>query len=186
MDHYLDIHIQPDPEFSQTTLMGALVSKLHRRLVAMESNDIGISLPGHETVPPLGDVLRIHGNHGRIQTLMETNWLKGMRDHVVLSDIIPVPSNTVHRVVRRRQYKTNVERLRRRRMKRHQESYEEACTHIPDSVERRVSTPYVTVRSQSTGEAFILFIEHGEHCSDPVPGTFGTYGLSNTATIPWF
>lgn len=34
MDHYLDIRVLPDPEFSAQTLLEALFAKLHRALVA--------------------------------------------------------------------------------------------------------------------------------------------------------
>ncbi|MBK1726029.1 type I-F CRISPR-associated endoribonuclease Cas6/Csy4 [Halorhodospira neutriphila] len=186
MDHYLDIRLEPDPEFPAPTLMGALVSKLHRALVELGANDIGISLPEHERYPPLGATLRLHGSVSRLQALMEIQWLKGMRDHVTLDGIKPVPADVTHRVVRRRQYKTNPERLRRRRMRRHNESYEEAARRIPDAVERQVTTPYVVVRSRSSGQAFALFIEHGDCQDAPVTGVFSTYGLSKEATVPWF
>lgn len=186
MDHYLDIQARPDPEFPVNTLLGALVSKLHRALVELEADDIGISLPGHEDQPPLGTRLRLHASRQRLDALMDQDWLRGMRDHVAVGTTAAVPDGTDHRVVRRRQYKTNVERLRRRRMKRHQESYEEACRHIPDDVVRRIRTPFVIVRSRSTGQAFSLFIEHGERQPKPQPGTFNAYGLSSMATIPWF
>jgi CRISPR-associated endonuclease Csy4 len=32
MDHYLEIRVLPDPEFSEEMLMAALVAKLHRAL----------------------------------------------------------------------------------------------------------------------------------------------------------
>lgn len=186
MDHYLDIQTRPDPEFPVNTVLGALVSKLHRGLAALEADDIGISFPEHEEQPPLGSRLRLHGTEERLQALMDLSWLRGMRDHAAIGDISAVPEGASHRSVRRRHYKTNVDRLRRRRMKRHQESYEEACQHIPDNVERQVRTPFLIVRSQSTGQAFSLFIEHGEVQREPIPGHFSTYGLSSQATIPWF
>ena len=186
MDYYLDIQVRPDPEFPVSTLLGALVSKLHRALAELEADDIGISLPEHEAHPPLGAMLRLHGTATRLGALMEISWLKGMRDHVEVGDIKQVPADATHRVVRRRQYKTNADRLRRRRMKRQNESYEEAARHIPDTVERRVKTPYVMVRSQSSGQAFSLFIEHGECRDTPAKGSFNTYGLSKEATVPWF
>ncbi|PYG00399.1 CRISPR-associated Csy4 family protein [Thioalkalivibrio sp. ALE21] len=186
MDHYMDIQVRPDPEFPVNTLLGALVSKLHRALVELEADDLGISLPEHEEEPPLGKTLRLHGTATRLGTLMEIGWLRGMRDHLEIGEVRAVPPGAAHRVVRRRQYKTNADRLRRRRMKRHNESYEEAARHIPDSVERKVKTPFVMVRSQSSGQAFSLFIEHGECQQTPVTGTFSTYGLSHGATIPWF
>jgi CRISPR-associated endonuclease Csy4 len=186
MDHYLDIQTRPDPEFPVNTLLGALVSKLHRGLVTLDADDIGISLPEHEQAPPLGTRLRLHGTRDRLHALMDQDWLRGMRDHVAVEDIAAVPKDVGHRFVRRRQYKTNVERLRRRRMKRHGETYEEACHHIPDNVERKVRTPFLIVRSQSTGQAFSLFIEHGPLLSEPKEGSFNTYGLSRKATVPWF
>ncbi|WP_256379702.1 type I-F CRISPR-associated endoribonuclease Cas6/Csy4, partial [Arhodomonas sp. KWT] len=42
LDHYLDIRVLPDPEFQQSMLLGALVSKLHRGLVDIDADDIGI------------------------------------------------------------------------------------------------------------------------------------------------
>lgn len=186
MDHYLDIQIRPDPEFPVNMLMGALVSKLHRQLVALEADDIGISLPEHGAEPPLGRLLRIHGRRDRLDTLLASEWMKGMRDHVALTEVSPVPDGVEHRIVRRRQFKTSVERLRRRRMKRHGESYEQASAQIPDSVERKVKTPYVIVRSQSTGQTFSLFIEHGATTTEATEGVFSKYGLSDIATVPWF
>lgn len=187
MDHYLDIRVLPDPEFAQNVLLGALVSKLHRGLVAIESDNIGISFPQHAMQPrTLGDLLRLHGPLDRLNGLMQAGWLKGMNDHIDLHEIKGIPDSVGHRVVRRRQFKTNADRLRRRRMKRKNETWEQAAEHIPDQVERRVNTPFVMVRSSSSGKAFPLFVEHCEAQSTPVPGSFSTYGLSQGATVPWF
>ena len=188
MDHYVDIQLRPDPDFSPPMLMGALFSKLHRALVALEAADIGVSFPKHTKSPRgPGDKLRLHGTLQGLNRLMEKGWLGGMYDHVAVSGIEPVPEQDVcYRVVRRRQPKTNAERLRRRRAKRHGESLEQAQAHIPDSVERASNLPFVNVRSLSTGERFSLFVEHGELQDNPQPGVFNRYGLSQGATIPWF
>ena len=186
MNHYLDIHVRPDPEFKETTLLGALVSKLHRRLVALSADDIGISLPDHEGHPPLGSRLRIHGQPDRLEALMAEDWLGGIRGHLDIKEVRAVPGDVRHRIVRRRQYKTSVERLRRRRMRRHDETYEQAYQHIPDSVERRVDTPFLCVQSSSSGRRFCLFIEHGPLQDQPQIGCFNAYGLSKEATIPWW
>lgn len=189
MDHYTDIHLKPDPEFTTNTLMSALCSKLHRVLAKRKEFGIGVSFPDHALKPKrtVGDRMRLHGSEASLTGLMDTAWLAGVRDHVDVSKVLPVPADAQFRIVRRRQFKTNVERLRRRRAKRHGESLEQARAHIPDSVERRkIDLPSVTLRSESTGQPFSMFIEHGPLQAKAISGSFNTYGLSQQATIPWF
>jgi len=187
MDHYLEIHLLPDPEFSAPMLMGALYSKLHRALATLQSKRIGVSFPEYSRKPKsLGSVLRIHGDEDALRHLQEMDWQKGMRDHTQASVIQPVPANAQYMVVQRRQFKTNAERLRRRRMKRKGESYEQAALAIPDSVERKPELPFLVLRSQSSGQAFHLFIDQGPSQHERVEGQFNCYGLSQQATVPSF
>lgn len=117
--HYIDITLLPDPEFSPAHLLGARVAKLHRALVQLRAEHIGISFPGYSLRPrTLGDILRLHGTETELQSLMSQAWLQGMRDHVKVTGCVSVPPDAAHCVVQRRQFKTNVERLRRRRMRR--------------------------------------------------------------------
>jgi CRISPR-associated endonuclease Csy4 len=185
--HYIDIALLPDPEFSHAHLLSALMAKLHRALVQLQADDIGISFPHYSLQPrSLGDLLRLHGSPAALQRLMAQPWLQGMRDHVRVTAPAPAPLGTPHRAVRRRQFKTNVERLRRRRMKRKGETPEQATAAIPGSVERSPTLPYTQLRSTSTGQPFCLFIEQGPEQTNATPGSFNTYGLSTTATVPWF
>lgn len=188
--HYIDITILLDPEFSHTHLMGALLSKLHRALVQLQSSSIGVSFPQHVNEPrhqrTLGHVLRLHGQPPALQRLMAQDWLRGMRDHVTLTPLAAAPPDALHRQVLRRQFKTNANRLRRRRMQRKGETAEQARAAIPDSVERRPDLPYAQLRSHSTGQPFCLFVAHGPTQPVAVSGPFNTYGLSLGATVPWF
>ena len=185
--HYIDITLLPDPEFSQAHLLGALMTKLHRVLVQLQADDIGISFPRYSLRPrTLGDLLRLHGSPAALQQLMAQPWLQGMRDHVRVTTLASVPPDAPHRAMRRRQFKTNVERLRRRRMKRKGETAEQAEAAIPDSVGRNPGLPYAQLRSASTGQPFCLFIEQGQEQPNATPGLFNSYGLSKTATVPWF
>jgi CRISPR-associated endonuclease Csy4 len=185
--HYIDITLLPDPEFGQAHLLGALMAKLHRVLVQLRADDIGVSFPRYSLHPrSLGDLLRLHGSPAALQGLMTQPWLQGMRDHVRITALAPAPSDVPHRAMRRRQFKTNVERLRRRRMKRKNETAEQAATAIPDGIERVSELPYVQLRSASTGQPFCLFIEQGAKQIGAVPGPFNSYGLSLGATVPWF
>lgn len=187
MDRYLEIRILPDPEFCSTVLMSALFGKLHRGLVEHGSGTIGVSFPdvgdGHRT---LGQRLRLHGTQSDLQNLMRTGWTQGMRDHVEIGEIAAVPSHARHRIVRRVQAKSSPERLRRRLIARKQIDDDAARQAIPDSAAEVLQLPHVVLSSKTTGQRFKLFIEHRSLQDEAVPGQFGAYGLSPTATIPWF
>ena len=185
--HYIDLALRPDPETSTPALLGALCDHLHLALVQQRRDDIGVSFPGYSTTPRnLGTLLRLHGKEPVLYAFMQDNWLRGMRDHVSRSEIAAAPATARHRTVRRKQFKTNVERLRRRRMKRKGETAAQAKAAIPVSVERRPNLPYVHLRSHSTGRSFCLFIALGPLLPEAIDGHFNSHGLSKGATIPWF
>ena len=187
--HYIDITLLPDPEFSHAQLLGALVAKLHRALVRLGTGDIGVSFPQHVDAPrqqrTLGSVPRLHGQPPAMQALMDHDWLRGMRDHVMQTSLAAAPPEAPHRLVLRRQFKTSAERLRRRRMRRKGETAEQAMAAIPDSVERRPDLPYAQLRSSSTAQPFCLFVSHGPSLAAALTGRFNTYGLGPHASVPW-
>jgi CRISPR-associated endonuclease Csy4 len=188
VDSYLNIRLLPDPEFPPSTLMNALYSKLHRALVELKNADIGVSFPEvDQNQPALGSLLRLHGTKNGLSSLMETPWLKGMRDHVEVSGVMPVPDEVEYIAIRRVQAKSNPERLRRRLMLRHNLTAEEAQKRIPESVKgERLKLPHLNLKSQSTDQHFRLFIKHHRPQESSVPGSFNTYGLSPKGTVPWF
>jgi len=188
MDHYIDIHLRPDPEFAEHQLMQALYAKLHRALVQLGGDDIGVSFPTFKEAPPaLGAHLRLHGRASSLDSLMDSGWLAGMRDHLQVSIVQPVPAAVRHRRVGRVQAKSNPERLRRRAMRRHGIDAEAARQRIPDDAAETLRLPFVQMGSRSTGQSsFPLFIQHGPIQTEPVAGNFNRYGLSKESTIPWF
>lgn len=192
MNHYIDMCVRPDEDFPASQLMGALVTRLHRALVAHGAGDIGVSFPDH-SARWLGNRLRLHGSAQALTALMAQDWLKGMRDHLDQTAIAPVPAHVQHRQVTRVQTKSSPERLRRRLIKRlmarENLSETEAAERIPDAAARLADLPSVWVRSSSTAQAFRLFIRHGPSSAAPtagVPSPFNTYGLSQGASVPWF
>ncbi len=201
MEHYVDIRLQPDAEFAPAMLMAALFTKLHKALAAGAHQDIGVSFPQMDvgdTSPArasrsrahpryaLGQVLRLHGTSLALHKLLATDWLSGMLDHVVCGAVLVVPTNARHRVVSRVQAKSSPERLRRRQMRRHGLTAEQAQEHIPDSATETLNLPFLTLRSQSTGQTFRFFIRLGPEQAAAVTGDFGSYGLSAQTTVPWF
>jgi len=185
--HYVDITLLPDPEFSRAHLLGALYDRLHLALVSGQHKDIGISFPGYSWHPrTLGDVMRLHGGQERLAAFTQPDWLRGMRDHVRLGSVASAPPDALHRTVRRRQFKTNVERLRRRRMRRKGETWEEAARAIPTTVAHHPQLPFAHLRSHSTGQIYCVFIELGDLQPNGQYGLFSSHGLSDKATVPWF
>jgi CRISPR-associated endonuclease Csy4 len=186
-NHYIDLRLLPDPELARAHLMGALFSKVHHALVAQGSEHIGISFPAVQMGSvSLGDRLRLHGDQATLTALINGNWLGGMRDHVHVTTVLVVPAEVRYCVVSRVQAKSNPERLRRRQMRRHGLSAEQALAQVPDAVAEALDLPYVQVHSQSTDESFRLFIRHGPLLDNARAGVFSAYGLSSTGTIPWF
>ncbi len=187
MDHYLDIRLRPDPEFTPPLLMSALFSKLHRVLVQSGQDSIGVSFPEHDAEQPsLGSCLRLHGLRLGIERLMALNWLNSMQDHIEVMSIRPIPKTVSYCIVQRVQAKSSAERLRRRAIKHLGLNEAQALERIPDTIEKRIHLPFVSIRSQSTGQRFRLFIEHRKLQPTPSNGRFNAYGLSRQATIPWF
>jgi CRISPR-associated endonuclease Csy4 len=187
MDHYFDTDLRPDPEFPSYQLLAALYAKLHRALVALASDAIGVSFPDFDLKSPhLGTRVRLHGELGVLSTLLASDWLVGIRDHVALTQPAPVPDNAKHRRVGRVQVKSSPERMRRRLMRRQNIDEQGARQRIPDESARLTHLPFVQMRSASSGQTFRLFIEHGPIQPNAVAGDFNAYGLSQEATIPWF
>lgn len=187
MHHYIDIHLRQDPEFPAHQLMAALYAKLHRWLVQVRTNRIAVSFPGYQqATPTLGRILRLIGPEAELGRLMEEDWLLGMRDYVDVRPTAAVPDDAPQRRLRRVQAKSSPARLRRRQMRRHQLTEEEALARLPDTCAELLELPFLTLASSSTGQRFKLFLRLGPAVATPQSGDFNSYGLSSTATIPWF
>ena len=188
MDHYIEISLMPSPEFPAHILMSALYSRLHGTLANAGRNDVGVSFPqmGISGVGGLGAIMRLHGLATTLVPWATPGWLSGLKDHCEHTSVLPIPDGSGFRTVSRVQAKSNVERLRRRQMRRHGLTEVEAREHVPESAEKTLSDPFVRITSSSTGQTFLLFVRHGPIRASPVYGAFTTYGLSRDATIPWF
>ena len=190
LSHYIDLQLRPDPETAPSQLLAALYTRLHRALAAQCSTDIAVSFPDYsDQRHTLGQCLRLFGSEAALQPWATGAWLGSLRDHVssmAAAAPLPVPAHATHRTLRRVQVKSSPERLRRRLMKRHQLSEAQARERIPDSVGRVTDLPYVSMASTSTAQQFKLFLALGAAQPQPHTGDFNTYGLSATATVPWF
>ena len=187
LSHYIELRLRPDPEVAPTHLLAALYTRVHRALAAQGATGIAVTFPDysadHHT---LGERLRLHGSEADLQPWATGQWLGSVRDHVSATQLLPVPANARHRPLRRIQVKSSPERLRRRLIKRHQLSEEQARERIPDNIARTTPLPYVQLASTSTAQQFRLFLALGPEQDSVQTGDFNAYGLSTTATTPWF
>jgi CRISPR-associated endonuclease Csy4 len=181
MNYYIDIRVLPDPEFSTATLMNAVYSKLHKALVSSGQNDIGVSFPDAAKSP--GALLRLHSGKEILESLMGQNWLKGLRDYVNETAITLVPDQAAFVRVKRVQSKQSASRLRRA-VKRNSLKEDQADLILANRLP--LKRPYFRLQSGSTGQHFPLFIGQSKPQKKAIEGIYSAYGLSQTATVPWF
>lgn len=186
MDAYIDITLQPDDEFPQHLLMDALIAKLHKALIEEGAGSIAISFPQWRNgpYPSLGGIARLHGNMVDLQRHMQRNWLHGMRDHVCLGEPSPVPEQHGHVLVERKKTKSP-NNMRKRAMRRHGLTQQQAEARIPDSAACRLDFPYTTQYSASTGQRYRLFIAQSLTKKTDGMG-LNSHGLSTGAAVPMF
>ncbi|MDN4626704.1 type I-F CRISPR-associated endoribonuclease Cas6/Csy4 [Erwinia sp. DT-104] len=184
MNYYQDILILPDPEIADQVLMAALFAQLHLKLFHVGEGRIGISFPAVGLTP--GNRLRLHGSQDDLTKLAATDWYDNLKEYIFCKSVRPVPEGCRYRTVRRVQYKSNAERLRRRSVKKGWLTQEQAQQQISVLSEKRGRLPFLSMKSRSNGHSWLLFFEHGPLREKPTEGTFSSYGLSAVATVPWF
>lgn len=184
MDHFIEIRVLPDPEFTEETLMSALFAKLHRVLGSRGKGDIGVSFPQHDVKP--GCAIRLHGRKSALEELELTRWRAGLNDYCEPTAIQPIPAVIGWRTVERVQVKSSADRLLRRSVRKGWITEEEALIRSAKAKNQRCSLPFIQMKSLSSKEHFRLFIRHGELRQEACGGLFSSYGLSAEATIPWF
>lgn len=171
-----------DPSYEPYANTNRQTRKLHQRL---DEHLIGVERLSslllrrlgclRETLPVVGTV-----SSSRFRR-------RSLASHLHKGDVLPVPERVQgYRTVSRKQFKSNPERLRRRLVRRHHLSPEEAELRIPDHLAHMTDLPFLQVKSASTGQHFRLFVEHGQLQEQSCSGGFSLYGLSATTTIPWF
>lgn len=183
MDHYIDITLLPDPEFPATVLMNALFTKLHKALFELRSTTIGVSFPNCKQT--LGNVLRLHGTVEDLDNLQSLNWVGGMSGYCQQFSIQAVPDDISYRNVSRMQPTMSAAKLRRL-FSRGSISEEDAKSYQAKMATKEIDAPYLELVSASNGNRHRRYIHFGELQEEPIPGPFDQFGLSKTATIPWF
>jgi len=183
MDYYIDIEIKPDTYMRESPLMNLVYTKLHKALVNLGSEQIGVSFPGYKI--KLGRLLRLHGDKADLNNLHSLNWLGGIAGYCKISDVMNVPAEVKYRTISR--IRTNMSKSKLERLKRRSSiTPAEEKLYKAKMFAQGLDNPYLDLESGSTGQKHRRFIHFGPLLDQPVEGKFDSYGLSQVATVPWF
>ncbi|MBL1263023.1 type I-F CRISPR-associated endoribonuclease Cas6/Csy4 [Candidatus Methylomicrobium oryzae] len=212
MNYYVEITLLPNFDINLFSLWSKAFQQIHLGLVEMQDEQkrvpIGISFPEYkigEKFGVLGSKCRMFADDEATLTRFNApNSLKLLSDYVHCTGIRPVPVKLLGQAVyRRRQPKTNPERLARRYAKRHDLDFEtalnttvqvrpeggDACYPTAfrycEMPRQSVALPFIRLKSLSTEQPFCLWIEKSS-VAEPVAGGFSCYGLSARSTVPEF
>lgn len=183
MNHYIDITLISNAEIRTIVLMNEVYTRFHKALFDLRYTCIGVSFPKYEIT--LGNILRIHGDKSSLNDLQGLNWIGGMNGYCNVSEIAPVPSDVKYRTVSRVQTTMSNSKFNRL-LKRGSITEEEAKNYRTKMFTKGLDNPYLDLISGSNGHKHRRYIEFGELVDKPVSGQFDQFGLSKTATIPWF
>lgn len=192
MKYYREITILPTADIALHFLWEKVFQQIHLGFVEMQDSNgivpLGIGLPEYfSEYGPLGRKLRIFSfSMETISELDVETRLRRLADYVHLTGIRDIPEKIrSFSRFKRQQPKTNIERLARRKAKRHDISFEQAVLELRGFKDNQVETPYINIQSLSTNKRFRLFILK-ELCDTPAYEGFSAYGLSPVSTVPEF
>lgn len=183
MNYYIDIQIQPDAEMRENELLNKVYAKLHKALFDLQSADIGVSFPDYKIL--LGRTLRIHATENRLSELQALNWLGGLSGYCKVSAIKPIPENVQYRTVSRVQSTMSEAKLQRL-IKRKTIAESDIKHYKAKMFQKGLDNAFVELQSTSNKQQYRFYFTFGELCDIATEGEFNQFGLSKTATIPWF
>lgn len=196
MKRYVEITLLPTDDIGHYFLWSKVYQQLHLALVELtagQGGSVGFSFPEYSAKQPrLGRKLRVFAStESQLAQCNVQKWLERLSDYCHISSIRTVPEQTRYAIFSRKQCVNNPERLARRRAKRKGETFEQALAHFAGFEGEFTYLPFVTIESLSTRAAeevnhrFKLFVTQ-QLVLKPHEGIFNCYGLSKTATVPWF
>jgi len=202
MKYYQEITLIDQAEISSYFIWSKLYTQLHIALAEVKDTNnkvnIGVSFPQYlfekndkNLKVNLGKKLRIFAqNEADLKKLDLKKWLDRLTDYVHITSIREVPENIKsYAIYKRKQVKTNAERLARHRVKRGDIGFDEALARYSNVV-TTTDLPYIQMLSLSTSDEqdkkrFKLFIEK-RSIEQSESQVFSTYGLSSESSVPEF
>ena len=202
MKYYQEITLIDQAEISSYFIWSKLYTQLHIALAEIKDTNnkvnIGVSFPQYlfekedkNSKVHLGKKLRLFAqNEADLKKLDFKKWLDRLTDYVHITSIREVPENIKgYAIYKRKQVKTNAERLARHRVKRGDIGFDEAFARYSNVI-TTTDLPYIQMLSLSTSDEqdkkrFKLFIEK-RSIGQSESQVFSTYGLSSESSVPEF
>jgi CRISPR-associated endonuclease Csy4 len=200
MKYYLDITLLPDAEANLGFLWQKVFQQVHIALVDNKVGDnesaVALSVVNYGDKDfPLGNQLRLLANTDEaLQKLDIHRWLNRLSDYCHIKPIKPVPTDVTQYACFKRKPVKSIEKKAQRRAVHLNKPYDEVLAYLRnENRSEECKLPFINLESQQTkkrselGEStnFLLFVERA-FVDKPVDGKFDCYGLSKTATVPWF
>lgn len=196
MKYYQDITLLPDAEADLGFLWHKVYQQLHLALadnkIAANESAVAVSFPGYGGKQfPLGDKLRLFaGTQAQLEKMNINQWLSRLTDYTHVKPVKSAPEAiNQYACFQRKQFKSNLLKEAARRAQYKGETLEVALAHF-EHYEKESTLPYINMTSLSMEDNnrprnFKLFVAR-ELFDEPQAGSFNCYGLSKTATVPWF
>lgn len=194
MKFFQDITLLPSEEMEHHFLWEKLYHQVHLALVehknAIGQFSIAVAFPQYSVEKSrLGGKLRLFSqSESELEQLNISKWLARFTDYLHVTSIRPVPNNVEEQVsYSRPKVRTNKDREIRRRMKRHNETLDQAMMHFTGFKIQTTKAPFVHMQSYTKGTRFPLFIS--ENVAKATVGSavlFDSYGLSRQGYLPKF
>ena len=195
MSHYQELTLLQHEEVPLYALWGKVYTQIHLALTelqaALGTGKVGVAFPEYRfdaeaQIGHLGRKLRVFADDAAVlQQLNLAQHLRRYADYVQLSAVAAVPTEHGLACYARVQVKSGAERVTRRLIKRHPElNYETELARL-QALSVHSALPFIQLNSLSSKQTFRLFIAKTAALTAQT-GDFGSYGLSNTATVPDF
>ena len=195
MTHYQELTLLQHEDVPLFALWGKVYVQIHLALTelqaALGTGKVGVAFPEYRfdaavQMGRLGSKLRVFADDAAIlQQLNLSQHLRRYADYVQLSAVAAVPAEHGLACYARVQVKSGAERAARRLIKRHPElNYETELARL-QALSVHSALPFIQLNSLSSKQTFRLFIAKTAALTAQT-GDFGSYGLSNTATMPDF
>lgn len=202
MKHYIDITLLPSDDIGIHFLWSKVMMQVHLALVEIQDDTkqvpVATSFPEYREYMNnkpgfLGQKLRLMAlDRADLVRLDINRWLSRLSDYVHVKEIALVPEADSYESFSRENTKGSLEKHIRRRMKRHDETYEQALSNYDGYEQNYVKSrvPFIKLKSLTSGNEFCLNISRNQVVTntDELPShqRFNTYGLNRTAIIPKF